>query len=175
MWVALRKLFQKKRDLDIPFGDQNACLGGWGKEAMFLNWGWWGAGGCCLGVEYICDLPGYSLWYLRQRLGTPNVLHLLGQSHKRESSPAHNNQQRPQTEMPFKYFGLTSQEAIRGGGERHQIMVTTSALPVSPKYNSLLKFSTWPLSPPDICLGVCFLPVSSRQNGSSVKARVKPL
>lgn len=85
----------------------------------------WEAGGrkqclstCYLGVGVcVATWQGYWVWHLRGCLGTLNVLYRRGQSRKRELSPAHDNQQCPQIETLFKCLGLTSQEAIRGGGK----------------------------------------------------------
>lgn len=85
----------------------------------------WEAGGrkqclstCYLGLGVcVATWQGYWVWHLREQLGTLNVSYRLGQSRKREISPAHDNQQCPQIETLFKCLGLTSQEAIRGGGK----------------------------------------------------------
>lgn len=169
-WVALRcYLKRRERDLDIPFGDQNACLGGWGQEATSLNWGQWG--GCYLGVG-VCLVTrwGYLVWHLRECLGTLNVLYCLGQSHQREISPAQDNQEHPQIEALFKRLGQTSQEAIRGEGKAPN-RGGLKWSPLLPQVQATVLHT----APITACylLG-CLLLVSSHQQVNSVKAGVRP-
>lgn len=94
-------------------------LGGWGQEAMVLNWGQQARCGGMLprGGSVFGDTGEILGPAFTRAAGEAKCLITSGTAPGKGCFSAHNNQQHSQIETLFKCLGLTSQEAFRGGGK----------------------------------------------------------